>query len=130
MARTTQQAQHPMPRKKTLDARLMSGPAGTVDDVRVQSGYPIWNLIAAWMSSNFNDGAVTAGYALPPDEWGAAKSYYRDHKPIIDARIIAASQPADDDDVPALRSVEDYFAWLATQSDDSGSASANTASHG
>lgn len=37
--------------KKSLDQHLLTGARGTVDDVRVQSGYPVWNLIAAWMSA-------------------------------------------------------------------------------
>lgn len=52
------------------------------------------------------------GYGISQEEWDAAMAYYLDHKPIIDARIISNSQPAADDDVPPLRTVEEYFAWL------------------
>lgn len=103
-----------MPGKKPLDPHLFSGPEGTADDVRVQTGYPVWNLIELWMAANYNDATVFEGYAdLPTDEWEAAKRYYREHKPFIDARIIANSQPAADDDVPAVQTPDEYFAYLA-----------------
>lgn len=101
-------------KKKPLDPHLVSGPEGTVDDVRVQTGYPLWNLIELWMVGHYNDATVFAGYEdLPPEEWEAAKRYYREHKPFIDARILANSQPAADDDIPAIQSVDEYFAYLA-----------------
>lgn len=102
-----------VPGKKPLDSHLFSGPKGTADDVRVQSGYPLWNLIDAWTAAGQDDEAVILDYHLTPDEWPAAKQYYLDHKPIIDARIILNTQPDADDDTPPLRTVEDYFAWLA-----------------
>lgn len=101
------------PRKKPLDPHLFSGAKGTADDVRLQSGYPVWNLIGLWQSSGFDDEAVISGYNISREEWEAARQYYLDRKPIIDARIIANTQPDADDDVPPLRTVEDYFAWLA-----------------
>jgi len=102
------------PGKKPLDPHLFSGPMGTADDVRVQTGYPVWNLIELWMVANYNDADVIAGYSdMPQEEWEAAKRYYQEHKPFIDARIIANSQPAADDDVPALQTADDYFTWLA-----------------
>ncbi len=105
------------PGKKPLDSHLFSGPMGTVDDVRVQTGYPVWNLIGAWMATNYNDDEVLAGYSdMPRAEWEAAKQYYLDHKVMIDARIISNTQPAADDDVPPLSTTEEYFAWLANNS--------------
>lgn len=102
------------PGKRPLDPHLFSGPEGTADDVRVQAGYPVWNLIELWITANFNDATVFEGYAdLSAEEWEAAKSYYREHKPFIDARIIANSQPAADDDVPAVQTPDEYFAYLA-----------------
>jgi len=99
--------------KKPLDPHLLSGPRGTVDDVRVQSGYPIWNLIGAWMATGYDDEALQAGYSdMSREEWEAAKHYYFDHKVVLDARIISNSQPADDDDTPPLRTVDEYYAWL------------------
>jgi hypothetical protein len=100
------------PGKRPLDPHLLSGARGTVDDVRVQSGYPLWNLVDAWIATGQDDEAVVREYHLDPAEWAAAKRYYLDHKLIIDARIIANTQPDADDDVPPLRSVEEYFAWL------------------
>jgi uncharacterized protein (DUF433 family) len=100
--------------KKPLDPHLFSGPMGTADDVRVQSGYPVWNLIELWMVANYNDDEVFAGYSdMPREEWEAAKHYYLAHKPVLDARIIANSQPAADDDVPAMQTADEYFRWLA-----------------
>jgi uncharacterized protein (DUF433 family) len=105
--------------KKPLDPHLFSGPQGTADDVRVQTGYPVWNLIALWRATGENDDEVLTGYGdMPREEWEAAKRYYLDHKPFIDARIIANSQPAADDDVPPLQTADDYFAWLAARDDD------------
>ena len=66
------------PGKKPLDPHLFVGSKGTVDDVRVQTGYPVWNLIAAWISSGYDDQDVLDGYSpMPPEEWEAAKRYYR-----------------------------------------------------
>jgi uncharacterized protein (DUF433 family) len=105
------------PQKRPLDPHLFSGPSGTADDVRVQSGYPVWNLIELWLIAGHDDYAVAEGYSdMPAEEWKAAKQYYLDHKPFIDARIIANSQPAADDDVPALQTADEYFAWLGQQS--------------
>lgn len=101
------------PGKKPLDEHLFVGSRGTVDDVRVQTGYPIRYLIGAWMASNYDDDEVIAGYAdMPREEWEAAKRYYFDHKIVFDARIITDSQPGAEEDVPPMTSVEEYFAWL------------------
>jgi hypothetical protein len=115
MTNTTQQTPPAAPGKKPLDPHLFSGPEGSADDVRVQSGYPIWNLIGAWMASHQSDDEVITGYNIPREEWEAAKQYYLDHKLFIDARIIANSQPAADDDVPPMRTADEYFAWLEQQ---------------
>ena len=103
-------------KKTPLDPQLFSGPKGTAGDVHVQTGYPIWNLIAQWQAEQFNDEAVLAAYDdMPRTEWEAAKRYYQTHKPFIDARIIINTQPAADDTVPVLHTADEYFAWLATQ---------------
>ena len=103
------------PGKKPLDPRLLISDRGTVHDVRVRSGYPIWNLIGDWMAQQYDDDAVIADYSISREEWDAAKAYYLSHKIIFDARIITNSQPDADDDTPPLRTVEEYFAWLAQQ---------------
>jgi len=99
--------------KKPLDPHLLISDRGTVDDVRVQSGYPIWNLIGDWMAQQYHDEAVIADYNISHEEWEAAKTYYLTHKVIFDARIITNSQPDADDDTPPLRTVEEYFNWLS-----------------
>ena len=110
-------------KKKPLDPHLFSGAKGTADDVHVQTGYPVWVLIAQWQAANFDETIVLEGYAdMPREEWDAAQRYYQAHKPFIDARIIANSQPAADDDVPPLQTADEYFAWLARQSDEAGEA--------
>lgn len=113
MSNTAQQKRQPPWRKKALDPHLLVSESGTADDVRVRSGYPVWNLVDLWMATSFDDNEVISGYGISREEWEAAKQYYLDHKPIIDARIIANTQPDADDDVPPLRSVEECFAWLA-----------------
>jgi hypothetical protein len=90
-----------------------------VDDVRVQSGYPLWNVVDVWMGAGYDDEALIRAYPLDPAEWAAAKQYHLEHKPILDARIIANTQPAADDALPPMRTVEDYFSWLARTSKDS-----------
>lgn len=116
------------PRKKPLDPHLFSGPKGVADDVRVQTGYPIWNLIAAWMASNYDDEEIIEGYApMPREEWEAAKRYYADHKAFIDARIVANSQPAADDDVPPMRTADEYFVYLAERAAEETAADTSTA---
>lgn len=112
MSNTTNAATSATPGKKPLNPHLLISQKGTVDDVRVQSGYPIWNLIGTWIATGNNDDEVIAGYGISREEWEAAKQYYVDHKPIIDARIITNSQPAADDDIPPVHTVDEYFAWL------------------
>jgi hypothetical protein len=100
----------------TVNTHLISGPKHEPSDMRVKSGYPIWNLAAAWIAANHSDEKVVADYNLSLEEWAAAKAYYLDHKPMIDARIILNQQPSDSEDVPAMRTPEDFFAWLASKS--------------
>ncbi len=117
MTDTTNDTTQSAPGKKPLDPHLFVGSKGTVDDVRVQTGYPIWNLIDQWMGAGYDDKGVFEAYSdMPPEEWEAAKRYYLDHKPIIDARIIANTQPFADDDTPPFHTAEDYFAWLMRNS--------------
>ena len=55
---------------------------------------------------------------MPPEEWEAAKRYYLDHKTIIDARIIANSQPGvSRRRSPPMQTVEEYYSWLMRDSD-------------
>ena len=101
-------------KKHPLDSHLVSGPKGTADDVRVQTGDPIWNLIDLWVAGGYRDEVVFEGYAdMPREEWEAAKRYYLDHKPFIDARIVANSQPLAEDVVPRFTTADEYFAYLA-----------------
>lgn len=104
------------PGKKPLDPHLFFGDMGTVDDVRVRSGYLLWNLIDAWIATGYDDAALLRDYQLASVEWAAAKQYYLERKPIIDARIIANTQPAADATLPPMHTVDDYFAWLARNS--------------
>jgi uncharacterized protein (DUF433 family) len=114
------------PGKKPLDPHLFVGSKGTVDDVRVQTGYPVWNLVGAWMVGNYDDNAVFDSYSdMPREEWEAAKRYYLDHKLFFDARIITNTQPAADDDTPLFHTPEEYFAWLARESERENSNGAN-----
>ena len=76
-----------------LDALLFPGPANTASDMHVQSGYPIWNLIANWMAHQYDDQQVITDYSLDPAEWLAAKTFYFQHKAMIDAKIILNQEP-------------------------------------
>lgn len=98
--------------KQALDPHLFASARGTVDDVRVASGYPVWNLVAAWILAGEDDRAPVAEYGISEGEWLAARRYYLAHKPIFDARIITNAQPAADDAVPPMGTAEEYFAWL------------------
>ncbi|HEX6123445.1 MAG TPA: hypothetical protein VFY89_09800 [Ktedonobacterales bacterium] len=121
MSNTSQASMsEPARRKKPLDPHLLISDRGTVDDVRVQSGYPIWNLVGDWMGHHYDDDAVVADYGISREEWAAAKQYYLDHKIFFDARIITNSQPNADDDTPPLRTTEEYFAWLGQQESEEG----------
>jgi hypothetical protein len=98
----------------TTNFYLLPGARGTISDMHVQSGYPIWNLAASWIAANYDDAAVIAEYQLDPAEWAAAKDYYLQYKAVFDARIIINQQPTDDAaNVPPLRSPEEFFAWAA-----------------
>ncbi|MGH2516781.1 MAG: hypothetical protein ACRDHP_14100 [Ktedonobacterales bacterium] len=99
-------------KKKQLDPQLFSGAKGTADDVRIQTGYPVWTLIAQWQAAGHRDDLLLAGYPdIPIEEWEAAKRYYVTHKPFIDARILLNSQPAADDDVPPMQTADEYFVY-------------------
>jgi uncharacterized protein (DUF433 family) len=125
--KTNNNTTHTAPGKKPLDPHLFSGSKGTVDAVRVQTGYPIWNLIAAWIASGYDDPDVLDGYSpMTAEAWEAAKRYYADHKTIIDARIIANSQPGAEDDVPPMQTVEEFYSWLMRDSDRDASQGTNT----
>lgn len=43
---------------------LAAGADPRASDMHVQSGYPIWSLIAAWIARGRNDAAVIAEYQL------------------------------------------------------------------
>jgi hypothetical protein len=96
------------------DAFLLPGPENTASDMHVQSGYPIWNLIANWMTHQYNDDRVIADYSLDPAEWQAAKTFYFNHKAMIDAKIILNQEPIGDL-VDGLTTPEAFFAWVQQQ---------------
>jgi|GEM_PF-1656249 uncharacterized protein (DUF433 family) len=101
-------------KRRPLDPHLFANEQAGIDEVLVQSGYPIWTLIAQWINSKYNDEEILAAYSdMPRDEWEAAKRYYLDHKVIFDARIIRNTQPYADEDTPPLRTLEEYFTWYA-----------------
>ncbi|MGH2517405.1 MAG: hypothetical protein ACRDHP_17285 [Ktedonobacterales bacterium] len=90
---------------------LLHGADRRASDMHVQSGYPIWNLIADWIARHYSDAAVIADYELDPTEWAAAKQYYLDHRAVIDARIILNQEPFDDEIEPGITTSDDFFAW-------------------
>ena len=98
-----------------LDPHLLPGPNNTASDMQVQSGYPIWNLIADWMTQQYGDDAVIADYALDPQEWAAAKAFYLSHKAMIDARIILNQEPIGDL-TEGLNTPEEFFTWALKKS--------------
>ena len=97
------------------DPYLEPGPEETASDMRVVSGYPIWNLIGAWMTADHSDAEVIDAYGLDPREWDAAKRYYLDHQAVFDARLIRQFEPKADDLPLGLSTAEAYFAWVAHQ---------------
>ena len=98
----------------SINPHLLPGAKGTISDMHVQSGYPVWNLAASWIAANYDDEAVIAEYQLDPAEWAAAKEYYLRYRAVFDARIIINQQPTvNAGDVPPLRSPDEFFAWAA-----------------
>jgi hypothetical protein len=97
-----------------LNTYLVPGPQDTASDMHVQSGYPIWNLVADWIAQNHADDAVVANYGIAPAEWAAAKEFYLKHKAMIDARIILNQEPIGQL-VEGLNTPEDFFTWAAKQ---------------
>jgi len=104
-------------RDKPLDSHLfVPDEREGVSHVLVQTGYPVWNLIAAWMASNYDDEQVLTDYSdMPRAEWETTKRYYLDHKLFIDARIVLNSEPYAEDDVPPMASADEYYAYLIRQ---------------
>jgi len=102
---------------KPLNPFLLLGPENTASDMHVQSGYPIWNLVANWMAHAYDDQKVIADYSLNPAEWQAAKEFYFQHKAIIDAKIILNQEPIGDL-VEGLNTPEEFFAWALAQRKD------------
>ncbi|MBA2679028.1 MAG: hypothetical protein H0U76_11615 [Ktedonobacteraceae bacterium] len=98
-----------------LDPNLAPGPNNTASDMRVQSGFPIWSLIADWIAHHYQDEAVIADYALNLQEWEAAKTFYQKHQAMIDARIILNQEPVGEL-VDGLNTPEEFFAWSLKQS--------------
>lgn len=92
---------------------LTYGSDHRASDAHVRSGYPIWNLIAAWIAAQYNDAAVIAAYELDPNEWAAAKQYYLDHRAVIDARIILNQEPYDHEIESGVATPEDFYSWAA-----------------
>lgn len=90
---------------------LLHGADRRASDMHVQSGYPIWNLIADWIAQHHSDAAVIQDYQLDPAEWAAAKQYYLDHRAVIDARIIVNQEPYDEEIELGITTPDDFFAW-------------------
>jgi hypothetical protein len=95
----------------TNNGFLIHGADHRASDMHVQSGYPIWNLIADWIANQYNDTVVIEEYQLNPAEWAAAKQYYLDHRAVIDARIISNQEPFDHEIEPGVTTPEDFFTW-------------------
>jgi hypothetical protein len=98
----------------SLNSYLCPGPENTASDMHIQSGYPIWNLIANWITHNYDEGKVIADYSLDPAEWQAAKDFYEHHKAMIDAKIILNQEPIGDL-VEDLNTPDEFFAWTQSQ---------------
>jgi hypothetical protein len=94
---------------------LESGPSGAASEMRVISGYPIWNLIDAWMAAGYADAEVLSAYGLDPQEWAAAKQYYLDHKAVFDAQLIRNLEPNAGDLPAGISTAEEFFAWIGRQ---------------
>ena len=64
----------------------------SLDAARVeQYGVSVWSIIAHLHVVGDDVTQVAADYALPRDAVEAAMAYYRRHKDLIDARIVANS---------------------------------------
>jgi hypothetical protein len=63
-------------KKKALDPHLLVSDRGTMDDVRVQSCYPVWNLVGDWMTRGYDDQAIIADYGISREEWAADTSSF------------------------------------------------------
>ena len=91
---------------------LEPGPKGTASDMRVVSGYPVWNLIDTWLASDRSDQAVLQAYGLSPAEWSAAREYYLAHRAVFDAVLIRQLEPLADELPPGLTTADQFYAWL------------------
>jgi hypothetical protein len=101
-----------------LDHYLEYGSDHRASEMHVRSGYPIWNLIGDWITQHYNDDAVMRDYQIEPAEWAAAKTYYFAHKAVIDARLIANQEPADEEIEPGITTSEEFFAWSLREGSD------------
>lgn len=96
-----------------MNQYLAHGADRRASDMHVRSGYPIWNLIGDWIAQDYDDTAVIHDYNLDPAEWDAAKTYYLQHRAVIDARLIRNQEPMDEEIEPGIATPEDFFAWAA-----------------
>jgi uncharacterized protein (DUF433 family) len=95
----------------TTNPYLEYGTDHSASDMRVRSGYPVWNLIGDWITAGYSDADVIQNYRLDEAEWAAAKDYYLAHKAVIDARLIMNQEPTDEEIEPGITTPEDFFAW-------------------
>jgi hypothetical protein len=63
---------------------------------------------------------------MPIEAWEAAKGYNADHRVIMDARIVAISQPGAESDAPPMQTVEEFCSWLLRDSDGDAPQGTNT----
>jgi hypothetical protein len=60
-----------------------------LDEVRMlESGTPVWLVIDYDQTHGGDTARVARAYGLTPEAVEAARAYYREHKALIDARIL------------------------------------------
>lgn len=89
------------------DTFPMEGSEHRPSDMHIRSGYPIWTLVSVWYARGQSDDALIAEYALDPQEWAAAKSYYFAHQRAIDARRTLNDEPSSP--LPGAVSLDDLL---------------------
>ncbi len=62
---------------------------GIADAILAEYGVPVWALVGAIRIAGATPDEVTEGYEVPREAVDAALAYYRQHRPVIDARIAA-----------------------------------------